>query len=200
MGNNPGPFSQQNLQQMISSGMLDSKDLAWHAEMTGWAELHTIQELAIHRSPPPMPNVPPRLIPEGHIPSFVSNYQVAWNIWNWPARTIFVAACAAVLSMFIDWVHVGFGSANGFSQGTFLFLGVFVYPLLVILKNQAMNKMAGIGCGVGGAILTIAYISSKQVTVFDRSHNFASGGAIIFLLASIALAIGAGNYQPSKIN
>lgn len=46
-----------------------------------------------------------------------------WQHWSLGGKIIFVAACFAILSMFMNWVDLGIVSANGLSQGVFLILG-----------------------------------------------------------------------------
>lgn len=45
-----GPFTVQQIETMISSGMVDISDMAWHAELLDWAPLH--QVLGICPPPP----------------------------------------------------------------------------------------------------------------------------------------------------
>ncbi|MBW3539856.1 MAG: hypothetical protein KY476_06270 [Planctomycetes bacterium] len=120
-----------------------------------------------------------------------------WKNWNVGGKTIFVAACVAVFSMLTKWVELGPMSANGFAQGTFLFLGVFVYPVLMLMKQRPIHRNWGIGCAAGGIVLAIGYIASKSGEIFGRSVSFAGAGPVLFLLASAALLAGVLKYQPA---
>jgi hypothetical protein len=119
-----------------------------------------------------------------------------WNRWNAGGKVVFVAACVATASMLFDWVSIGIASANGISQGTFLFLALFVYPVWMLLTNRPIHRTGGIACGAVGILFTFGYIASKQTEIFDRSVNLASGGAYLFLLACIALIVGVIKYSP----
>ncbi|MFZ5564260.1 MAG: hypothetical protein ACOZBW_09420 [Thermodesulfobacteriota bacterium] len=121
-----------------------------------------------------------------------------WGNWNLGGRVIFVAGCAAVISMLMDWVDVGIASQSGLSQGAFWFLGLWAYPLLMLFKNRSINKLWGLVCATASIVLTIGYISSKSVELFDETVNAAATGAWLFLFASIALLIGILQYRPAS--
>lgn len=120
-----------------------------------------------------------------------------WQHWGLGGKIIFVAACFAVLSMFMNWVDLGIVSANGLSQGAFLFLALWVYPVLMLFNNEAIKQSWGLGCAVASVVLTLVYISNKSFEFFGETGNAAAGGAILFLLASIALIVGVIKYQPT---
>jgi mannose/fructose/N-acetylgalactosamine-specific phosphotransferase system component IIB len=63
-GQTTGPFSMQQLAQMVQSGQLTNNSMVWKAGMAGWAAAGTVQELAplftqAPPSPPPSPPAPP---------------------------------------------------------------------------------------------------------------------------------------------
>lgn len=119
-----------------------------------------------------------------------------WENWNFGGRVVFVAGCVAVISMLMDWVDVGIASQSGLSQGAFWLLGLWVYPLLRLFKNRPINRLWGLACATASIVITIIYISSKSVELFDETVNAAATGAWLFLLASVALSIGILKYQP----
>ncbi len=121
-----------------------------------------------------------------------------WENWNVGGKTIFVASCVAAGSMFVKWVDVGFISANGLSQGGILFLGVFIYPFLMLMKKNPIHMQGGIACGAGGVILGMLYISSVSKEWSGESVNFAAVGPYIFIGASIALIVGVVKYQDQQ--
>jgi uncharacterized RDD family membrane protein YckC len=49
-----GPFTVQQLETMISSGMVDVSDMAWHADLLDWAPLHQVLGIC-----PPLPGAEP---------------------------------------------------------------------------------------------------------------------------------------------
>jgi hypothetical protein len=115
---------------------------------------------------------------------------------NIGGKTIFISSVAAAGSMLIKWVDVGFGSANGLSQGTFVFLALFIYPLLVLFKNQSIHLAGGVACGAVGIVLSMSYIASKESSFFGHSVSLASGGPYVFLFACVALIVGVVKYKP----
>lgn len=125
---------------------------------------------------------------------------IKWASWDMGAKTMFIAACVAVMSMLMNWVDVGFATRNGLSQGTFLFLLLWIYPIQGVLRSK--HIIAWLGCIMGAlsALLTLFYIDSKQLEVFDRTTNVAAMGAYVFLFASIALVVGCFMYHPIPKN
>ncbi len=121
-----------------------------------------------------------------------------WEHWNLGGRIIFVAACAATASMFMDWVSIGFASQSGLTQGAFLLLALWVYPVLMLFKNKLISRAWGLICSIASVVLTSAYISSKSIEIFGKTINAAATGAWLFLLVSIALIFGIIKYIPTK--
>ena len=124
----------------------------------------------------------------------MDDFKQKWQLWTVGNKTIFISTCIATFSMFISWVDVGFVSQNGFSQGTFLLLGLYVYPLMQLFKNENINKVWGRICSIGSLVCVILYISSKTIEVFGSTVNAASTGAYLFLFSAIALIIGIEKY------
>ena len=118
-----------------------------------------------------------------------------WNNWNIGGKIIFVAACVATLSMLMNWVDIGIASQSGLSQGAVFFLGLWVYPVLMLFKNNAIHRLWGMVCSIASVVFTLIYISSKSVELFGKTMNASATGAYLFLLASIALIVGIVKYK-----
>lgn len=118
-----------------------------------------------------------------------------WRNWNIGGKVIFVAACVAIASMFMKWVDVGVVSQSGFSQQAFLFLVLWVYPVLMLFKNKSIHRVLGLSCSIASVVLTLIYIASKSIEMFDNTVNAAATGAYLFLFASIALIVGILKYR-----
>jgi hypothetical protein len=123
-----------------------------------------------------------------------------WKNWNLGAKIIFVAACIATASMLMKWVDVGIASQSGLSQGAFLFLGLWIYPVIMLFKNKSIHRIGGLVCSVCSVVFTIGYISSKSIEMFGETINAAATGAYLFLLASIALIVGIVKYTPVVVD
>ena len=89
--------------------------------------------------------------------------------------------------MLMKWVDIGFASANGFSQGAFLFLGLFIYPIWKLFKMKPINGYGGIGSAAVGVLIAIGYISELGF--------FFGAGPVFFMLACGALGFGVYKYQ-----
>lgn len=118
-----------------------------------------------------------------------------FNAWNMGGKVIFISSTVALLSLLFAWVDIGIMSQNGFSQGTFLLFGLFIYPVYKLLNNDAINKKIGLSCGGAAIALTIIYIGSKTGELFGKTVNVSGTGAYLFLIASIALTYGITKYQ-----
>ena len=123
-----------------------------------------------------------------------------WKNWNLGGKVIFVAACVATASMLMKWVDIGIASRSGLSELAFLFLGLWIYPVIMLFKNKEIKLIWGLVCSISSLVLTIAYISSTTAEVFGETVNAASTGAYLFLLASIALIVGVVKYAPAVID
>jgi hypothetical protein len=146
---------------------------------------------------PPLPKSPK--IKKGKI----KEIKFDWKNWNFGGRIIFVAGCVAMTSMFMKWVDIGIVSQTGFSQGTFILLGLWVYPILMLFKNKVIHQVWGLVCSITSVVLSINYIASKSVDVgLNRviMVNVAATGAYLFMLASIALIVGIVKYKPIENN
>jgi len=122
-----------------------------------------------------------------------------WKNWNIGGKIVFVAACISILSMFMKWVDVGIASQTGLSQQAFLFLGLYIYPVLILFKNKPINRFWGLICAIGAVLCALSYISSKSIELFGTTVNAASTGAYLFLLASVGLVVGIVRYSPPLI-
>jgi len=119
-----------------------------------------------------------------------------WKNWSIGGKIIFVSICVSAVSMFMKWVDIGIASQSGLSQGTFLFLGLYIYPFIMLFKNNPIKRSWGLICSSTAVALALWYISSKSVEMFGQTINAAASGAWLFLLSSIALIVGIIKYTP----
>ena len=89
-----------------------------------------------------------------------------WKNWNLGGKIIFVAACVATVSMLMKWVDIGFASQSGLSQEAFLFLGLWIYPVIMLFKNKNIQRIWGLVCSICSVVFTLGYISSKTIEIF----------------------------------
>ncbi|WP_077614101.1 hypothetical protein [Caenibacillus caldisaponilyticus] len=112
------------------------------------------------------------------------------NQWNGGQITILIAVIAGFISMFFKWTDAILISQNGFTSGAFIFLIIFIYPVIQLIRHKPINKIAGLILAVIGVIAGIFYISSASVSLFGTSVNLSSTGPYVFIVASVLLAIG----------
>lgn len=105
-------------------------------------------------------------------------------------KIILITTVIALISLFLPWVELGILSASGFQQDGYLFLIAFIYPIYCVFKNNYVNKIGGLACGIIALIVSIFYVSSKSDELFGASINVAGSGAYLFLISTIGLIIG----------
>ena len=113
-----------------------------------------------------------------------------WDNWNTGGRIIFVAACAATLSMFMNWVDVGITTRVGVSQQAIILLGFWVYPVMMLFKSKTISLIWGLLCATLSFIISALYIAMKSIEFLGETINVSAIGAWVFLLASFALGVG----------
>lgn len=120
-----------------------------------------------------------------------------FNFSNWDlgGKIIFISTCLAFLSFFFKWVDIGFVSQTGFGQDTFWFILLFIYPVVKVLQEKPVNKVAGYICAAVGVLFGIMYISWKSVDLFGTTINAASTGVYVFIVACVLLAFGTYKYK-----
>jgi len=116
--------------------------------------------------------------------------KINWEHWTIGQRTIFVAGCLATVSLFLPWVDVGIATSSGFGQAGFIFLALFIYPVLKVLKNQEISIKWGMVCSILAVVLSIAFAISKTGELFGKTINVSGSGLYLFIACSIALLIG----------
>ena len=55
-GTETGPFSEEQLHEMLNGGLASPSDLAWRDGLPAWQPLHTL--LGLHQPPPPLATLP----------------------------------------------------------------------------------------------------------------------------------------------
>ena len=112
----------------------------------------------------------------------LSQWKKQWEQAEISEKTIFLSTLMATLSMFLPWVDLGFGIRSGFVEGSFLFLGLYIYPFWSSFKQKPMNKVWGLVCAVIAVSFSLIYMGTQEMVSIL--------GVAIFLLSSIALGVG----------
>jgi hypothetical protein len=107
--------------------------------------------------------------------------------WSIGGDLIVGAGILAGVSMLMNWVNLSPMSHNGIQQRTYFYLVFFIYPLVITIKNNKINKLIGYICSGLAIFCGIRYITTKSTFFFG---NLSSTGAYVFTLASIILLVG----------
>lgn len=126
--------------------------------------------------------------------------EINFGKWNVGAKIIFIAACVAVLSLFMTWADIGIARVNGFQAHGYLFLILYIYPLIKVLKNSEMKKLLGIISSVLAVVVSLGYILSNTVEIMESTGNISSTGAYLFLVTAVALVFGVIKYESYEEN
>ncbi|MFY3790471.1 hypothetical protein ACOQFO_01935 [Ureibacillus sp. MALMAid1270] len=108
--------------------------------------------------------------------------------WALSKKVIVGSFVLAIISLFLKWVDLGFLSVNGFQQQGWLFLLIFIYPLICVFQGKAINKVGGYVLALIGIVGMILFIMSKTDDLFGV--NFASTGMYVMLISFVGLAVG----------
>lgn len=95
----------------------------------------------------------------------------------------------------MTWADVGILTASGFQQQGYLLLIFYIYPVLKLLKNKDMNKLAGLISGALGVVLSVYYLTTKRIDLFGTAVNAAGTGLYVFILATVGLCVGVFKYS-----
>lgn len=120
--------------------------------------------------------------------------------WSLGAKIIAVSFLVAIVSMFLGWVGNGIGSANGWQQGTWLFMIIYLYPLERLIRRQEVDQLAGVACGTIGVLFAGAFILTKTCSICGQTFFTAEAGPFVFLATSLLLSLGILKYEPIESN
>ncbi len=92
--------------------------------------------------------------------------------------------------MLFAWVDIGFTSAFGFQQQSYIFLIFFIYPVYCIFKNLLIHRICELLSAGLIIVAILVYSSSKSGDFFGETINVAGTGMYVFLSASILFDVG----------
>lgn len=110
--------------------------------------------------------------------------------WDLGKKIMLGGIILSIISLFFTWANVLFLSANGFQVDAYLFLVVFIYPAIQLIRNKHVNTVGGYVCGGLGILFTILYIAGSNGSIFGASVNLAGTGAYVFIIACIVFLVG----------
>ena len=110
-----------------------------------------------------------------------------WKTLSLNKQIILGSFGISLFSLFLPWVDIQLITLNGFQQQGYLFLTCFTYPLYCILSTKNHNALVSLTLGVLTVILTIWFINSKSVEIYEgESVNVAGSGLWLFSLCTFA--------------
>lgn len=109
-------------------------------------------------------------------------------------KIILLSAVIAVLSLFFTWVSID-PVANGFKQGAYIMLFVFIYPVLKIVLHKKLNKKFGYFFAILGALLSFSYISMHIIEYEGEVLKVYGYGPLVFMISCLVLTFGIWKYK-----
>ena len=122
-----GPFSEQQIESMLNSGMIVLTDLAWHAGLWEWAPLHQVLNVS---APMALPARPPLLGASprktAHPSQISSNMiqKIFGSLFTLIGGFLFIKFLANIVSGSI--FNIGYLVGYLSIPGIILFLGIFI--------------------------------------------------------------------------
>ncbi|MCK8825864.1 hypothetical protein [Fuchsiella alkaliacetigena] len=120
---------------------------------------------------------------------------ISSNEWNIGGKVIVISTCIAFLSLFMTWTDIGIIRASGIESNGYLFLILYIYPFVKVLRNSEMKKILGIISSVLAILGSVFFILSNTIEIMGSFGNVSGGGAYLFLLASVILFFGVIKYK-----
>ena len=136
-GQQSGPYTLEQVQNMVRSGLLSAADLGWHEGMAEWAPLHTIAGLGV----PPPTGAAATLIGAGGPPADRMKRLVATLL---DVLIFWVTAGMAFGLGFLSGAgfHWGVGLLSGFGLMSIVWLGMLVCQCyLLAIRGQTIGKI-----------------------------------------------------------
>lgn len=194
-----GPITTDELKRLGKSGELRPSDLVWTAKFTEWRRADAVPGLmAIIQPNGSIPPIPAAGQTSGLTPTKPSAAEY-WISCDMGAKIVLTSSFIAVGSLFLKWVDLGIASFDGFQQQAFLLFIPLAYPVLWVLRKRRINRAISLACVGLSAVMTFAYISSKQIIILDKEVNAAGAGPVVFLLCCIAVGAGVWRYRPEPL-
>jgi len=136
-GQQSGPYTLEQVQNMVRSGLLSAADLGWHEGMAEWAPLHTIAGLGV----PPPTGVAASPMGAGGPPGERVKRLVATIL------DVLILSATAGLAFGMGFftgagLHWGVGLLSGFSLMSIVWLGMLVGQCyLLAARGQTIGKI-----------------------------------------------------------
>ena len=107
-----------------------------------------------------------------------------WKNWSFGGKIIFVATCIATLSMFMVWDDVSQSRLP--LRSALILLGLYIYPLIMLLKNRIIIKLWGLVCSIIAVVFSLLYlvssVSNYSVVTGSWSYMFSSFGLMVGII------------------
>jgi hypothetical protein len=198
-GQQTGPVSTEEIKQLAASGQLQPGDMVWKQGMAAWSPASSVEGLLAGAPGASSPGAPPS-VPAS--PAQPGGHPVSMRITlpNWsPGAWVIVGALAlAVVSLFFKWTKgEGYVGAAGFLNPWLMLMGVFVYPVWMMMAGRPIHLIGGILCGAWGLVTALFWILKFTGSVLGVTFSVANVGLYLYLVSCIALTVGVILYKPT---
>lgn len=105
-------------------------------------------------------------------------------------KIIYASTALALLSLFFTWVKLFDFKQNGFEQGIYPLLLIFIYPFVQVLRGKQIRKKYGYIHSFFGIVLGLSYLAMRTINEPGIYYIAWGSGPILFIIASIGIGIG----------
>ena len=114
-----------------------------------------------------------------------------WKSFNLNEQIMLGSFAVTVFSFFLTWVDLEFVTFNGFQQQGYIFLVLWIYPIIFILQKKSYNTMVSLILAFINIVFIIWFITTKSVEIYEgESINVAGTGLWLAAVCSLAFCFG----------
>lgn len=99
------------------------------------------------------------------------------------------SALVAVFSLFLSWSKWQIAK-NGFESQAYLFLIIFIYPIVMVVRNKIPKKKYGYLLALLGALFGITYMLMNTIPIEGVAVKAYGYGPYIFMISCLILGYG----------
>jgi len=143
-GQQSGPYTEEQVRDMVRSGLLSAADLGWHEGMAEWAPLHTIAGLGV---PPPTGTAAAMVTGAGGPPAdrmkrLVATVLDALIVWGTAGMAFGMGFFSGAGFDGATGLHWGVGLLSGFGLMAIVWLGLLVWQCYLLAdRGQTIGKI-----------------------------------------------------------
>lgn len=110
-------------------------------------------------------------------------------------QLILVACGLAFLSMFMPWADLGIISANGFQNDAYIFLLLWIYPIVCLSANKKLIRAICLPLSILSILLGFGVVDHLSADFFGEQVNVSGSGLYLYITSSFIFLVGSIFYK-----